>query len=250
MLLNFDTSIGAAYSSNSQRIRVISEKWTSENIYCPACGEQVRNFENNRPVADFYCPKCNEQFEQKAKKGNFANKVLGGQYDQMIARLSSTDKPNFFFLQYLNTMSVSDFFVVPKYFFTPEIIEKRKPLEETARRAGWVGSNILLPKSGQIFYIQNERIIEKKIVLEEWRKRVFVSKVKPESKGWLIDVMNCVEEIEGREFSLKEMYEFEEVLSQLHPENNFVRDKIRQQLQYLRDKGFIEFLERGKYRKL
>jgi len=250
MILNFDTSIGFVYKSNSQKIRAISELWTSNNIYCPACGTDVKKFENNRPVADFYCPKCSEEFEQKSKQGNFGRKVLGGQYDKTIERLNSADKPNFFFMQYLKTMSVSDFFVVPKYFITPELIEKRKPLAADARRAGWTGSNILLPKSGQIFYIQNEKIIDKRIVMKEWQKKAFVEKVSIKSKGWLIDVMNCVTEIENTEFSLKEMYEYEEVLSALHPENRFVRDKIRQQLQFLRNKGYIEFLERGRYRKL
>jgi len=33
-----------------------------------------------------------------------------------------------------------------------------------------------------------------------------------------------------------------------HPENHNVKAKIRQQLQYLRDKGVIEFLGRGHYR--
>ncbi|NCO31611.1 hypothetical protein GW891_02085 [bacterium] len=54
--------------------------------------------------------------------------------------------------------SVNDFFVVPKYFFISEIIEKRKPLSITARRAGWTGSNILfskIPNSGKIYYIEN-----------------------------------------------------------------------------------------------
>jgi type II restriction enzyme len=33
-----------------------------------------------------------------------------------------------------------------------------------------------------------------------------------------------------------------------YPNNNFIKDKIRQQLQKLRDKWYLEFLERGKYR--
>jgi type II restriction enzyme len=36
----------------------------------------------------------------------------------------------------------------------------------------------------------------------------------------------------------------------LHPENRHVRDKLRQQLQVLRDLGLIEFLGRGRYRRL
>ena len=39
-------------------------------------------------------------------------------------------------------------------------------------------------------------------------------------------------------------------LKNKHPENNFIKDKIRQQLQNLRDKGFIEFTSRGNYKKI
>lgn len=54
-------------------------------------------------------------------------------------------------------LHVKDFLMVPKYFFSPEIIEKRKPLSDTARRAGWVGCNIVLkqiPEEGRIFIVK------------------------------------------------------------------------------------------------
>jgi type II restriction enzyme len=85
-----------------------------------------------------------ENFEQKASKKKFKNKVISSEYYTLIKRLESIEKPHFFFLHYLDVkFSVEDFFVVPKYFFVAEIIEKRKPLSITARRAGWTGSNIL-----------------------------------------------------------------------------------------------------------
>ena len=71
-----------------------------------------------------------------------------------------------------------------------------------------------------------------------------------DSRGWLLDILMCVEKIPSKEFSLNQMYTFENELKTKHPENNFVKDKIRQQLQYLRDKGFIEFLTPGQYRKI
>ncbi|SRR6266436_6271728 len=37
-------------------------------------------------------------------------------------------------------LAVGNLFIVPKHFFVREIIEERKPLAVTARRAGWVGS--------------------------------------------------------------------------------------------------------------
>ena len=62
--------------------------------------------------------------------------------------------------------------------------------------------------------------------------------------------MNCVDKINYEEFSLKDVYQFENILKAKHPNNNFVKDKIRQQLQLLRDKGIIEFLGNGKYKKV
>ena len=46
-----------------------------------------------------------------------------------------------------------------------------------------------------------------------------------------------------------DVYAFEGLLGQKHPQNHHVRPKIRQQLQLLRDKGFIDFLGHGMYRK-
>ena len=46
------------------------------------------------------------------------------------------------------------------------------------------------------------------------------------------------------------MYRFEEMLAIKHPDNHHVKDKIRQQLQMLRDNGIIEFIGRGHYRKI
>jgi type II restriction enzyme len=69
-------------------------------------------------------------------------------------------------------------------------------------------------------------------------------------RGWLMDVLACVDKIPSTDFSLAQMYEFEPELKHRHPGNSFVKDKIRQQLQLLRAKGFIEFSARGQYRKI
>lgn len=63
-------------------------------------------------------------------------------------------------------------------------------------------------------------------------------------------MLNCVNLIEREYFNLSDIYMYEPFLKKLHPDNNNIRAKIRQQLQILRDKGFIVFLGGGKYRKL
>jgi type II restriction enzyme len=60
--------------------------------------------------------------------------------------------------------------------------------------------------------------------------------------------MRCVESLGQREFTLDEVYAFDRHLGKLYPGNQNVRPKIRQQLQYLRDSGYIEFVGRGNYR--
>jgi type II restriction enzyme len=253
MRLDFDKNLIANYSSASQKIRVLSESWVLKEIYCPSCGESIFEYQNNKPVADFYCAKCTEDFELKSKQGKFGKKVSAGAYSKMIERINSAEKPNFFFMGYLlELLSVNNFFVVPKHFFISEIIEKRKPLTENARRAGWVGSNILfskIPKAGQIFYIENGSIVDKKAVLEKWQKTVFLKQVKKaDAKGWILDIMNCIDSLNQKEFTLQDMYTFEKDLSRIHPENKNIKPKIRQQLQFLRNKGYLEFLGEGLYK--
>ena len=62
--------------------------------------------------------------------------------------------------------------------------------------------------------------------------------------------MTCVDLIKKQSFTLEDVYSFEEKLKLKYPNNNFIKDKIRQQLQLLRDKGFIEFTTRGNYQKV
>lgn len=253
MQLTFDTRLAADYKSASQKARILTEQWVSDSVFCPNCGHfGVDKYPNNQPVADFFCSNCREDYELKSKKDTIGEKVVDGAYRTMLERLTSSHNPNFFLLSYdLTGLAVSDFLVVPKHFFVPEIIERRKPLADTARRAGWVGCNILLqsiPQTGKIFYVRGGKIEPKELVLSEWRKTLFLREEKDISaKGWLLDVMRCVERIGKPDFALDEVYAFESELTRLHSGNKHVKDKIRQQLQVLRDKGYLEFTTRGQY---
>ena len=255
MNLMFNKNLADSYKSFSQIARVLTENWVKENSYCPNCGrDNISEYPNNQPVADFFCSFCNEDYELKSQNGKLGKKINDGAYSSMIARITSTDNPNFFFLTYDKTYwKVNDFLIIPKHFFQPEIIEKRKPLGETARRAGWIGCNIdlqLIPQLGRIFLIKNSLVSDKNQVLETWQKTVFLREKSVEAKGWTLDILKCLDRITSTDFSLDEIYKFEEELKQKHPDNNFVKDKIRQQLQILRDMNIIEFVSRGKYRKI
>ena len=71
-----------------------------------------------------------------------------------------------------------------------------------------------------------------------------------EARGWLLDVLKCVNTIPKQIFLIEDIYYFEEQLAILHPRNHNIKAKIRQQLQVLRDKGFLEFIHNGVYKKI
>jgi type II restriction enzyme len=253
MNLFFQTVLAAEYTSLSQKARVLTEDWVNSQIYCPNCGNvSIDKYINNKPVADFFCKNCKEDYELKSKKESLGNKIVDGAYRTMLERLTSSNNPNFFLLNYdLEKSEVTNFLVIPKHFFIPEIIEKREPLSSTARRAGWIGCNILLqsiPQTGKIFFVKNRIVEPKEKVLSQWEKTLFLRDEKEMgAKSWLLDIMSCIDELENKEFSLSEVYAFENRLSNKHPNNYHIKDEIRQQLQILRDKGYIKFTERGRY---
>jgi type II restriction enzyme len=236
----------------SQKIRVISEAWAARHIFCPACGGDLEPLRANLPVADLGCLRCSQQYELKSKAGYFGKKIVDGAYASMIQRLESDNAPNLLLLSYeKQSFKPQSLFAIPSQFFRPISIEKRKPLANTAKRAGWVGCNILLteiPLAGRIVFIENQQKRSKDEVISKWRMATALTNIKPEAKGWLLDVMLCVDSLRKSEFTLDEVYLFEAELSSRHPENRFIRDKIRQQLQCLRDIGYLQFVARGRYK--
>ncbi len=253
MKLEFGDRTQAAYTSGSQNARAWTEQWVRTWVYCPNCGApKINSFPNNSPLADFYCAVCSEEYELKSQKGQFGDKVLDGSFKTKCERLAADNNPNLFLMNYdLKSLSVVNLFVVQKHFFVREIIEKRKPLAATARRAGWIGSHILLsriPQSGKIYIVRDGHIAHRDSVLVQWHKTLFLREQGQEARGWLVEVMKCVEDLGKAEFQIDDVYAFEERLSRLYPDNKNVRPKIRQQLQFLRDRGYLDFISRGYYR--
>jgi type II restriction enzyme len=141
--------------------------------------------------------------------------------------------------------------LIPKMFFSESVIEKRKPLASHARRAGWVGCNILLseiPSDWKIVVISDGVPVLKKQVREEFSRVKQLAEVPPSLRGWTLDVLGAIRRLGKPGFSLQELYGFESELKSLHPRNQNVRPKIRQQLHVLRDVGLISFLSPGIYR--
>lgn len=65
--------------------------------------------------------------------------------------------------------------------------------------------------------------------------------------GWLELIYDTLPD---GEFSNQDIYAFENLFSRQYPQNRNIRAKIRQQLQYLANLGFIEHVTRGIWRKV
>jgi len=252
MSLQLNTDLAAGYKSPSQRARRITEGWFAQNSYCPACtSPHLSPTPANTRVVDFLCPACGAEFQLKAKSTPLGKKVRDAAYAPMIERVLANRSPHFAFLQYDRSgWRVRKLLLVPGHFITTAVIERCPPLSAAARRARWVGCNILLdriPDEGRLMVVSESRTMQQNKVRLSWARFSWMKRLSAESRGWTADVLRCVGRFGRREFSLAQMYEFKPELAALHPANTRIRPKIRQQLQVLRDKGIIRFLGRGHY---
>ena len=163
------------------------------------------------------------------------------------------DTPHFFLLSYeLDSMLVRDLFCIPDFALTESALEKRPPLAPTARRAGWVGCNIMLdriPSDARISIVKENRPAPPSEVRRAYQRLKPLASLKLEKRGWTLDVLNAARSLRKTEFELSEIYALETTSRKSHPDNHHIQPKIRQQLQVLRDLGLLEFLGSGSYRR-
>jgi type II restriction enzyme len=241
------------YKSASQRARIGTESWGGKNLFCANCDSpRLTTLPHNTAAFDFRCPQCTAPFQLKSQSKPFGSKILDAAYSEMRRAILEDRTPNLLVLHYdLESWSIRNLLLIPRFAFSLAAVEKRKPLALTARRAGWVGCNILLdkiPADARIPIIRDAKFLPQKSVRDAYLKVRPLAKLSVEKRGWTLDVLNAIHSLKKKEFSLTEAYSLEPELSKLHPANNNVRPKIRQQLQVLRDLGLLHFLGNGSYR--
>jgi type II restriction enzyme len=243
----------ADYKSASQRARIGTEAWGSTNFFCPSCDSpRLEPTPRNNAAVDYRCPSCESPFQLKSQSKPFGRKIVDAAYSEMKRAILGDRTPSLFVLHYdLARWVVRNVILIPHFAFALSAIECRKPLASTARRAGWVGCNILLEKiapDARIVLVDAGKFRSQSDVRGAYRRLCPLEKLPVGKRGWTLDVLNAVRAIRTMEFSLADVYGQTDALAKLHPKNAHVRDKIRQQLQVLRDLGFIEFLGAGSYR--
>ena len=243
----------AEYKSLSQRARISSESWGTQNLYCVHCdSDRLDQLPSNTPARDYRCPQCDTAFQLKCSAKPYGRRLLDGAYSKMRDAILHGDTPHFFLMSYaLESMKVENLLCIPNFVLTESALEKRKPLAPTARRAGWVGCNILLdriPIDARISIVKGNRATPPAEVRRTYSRLKPLADLKLEKRGWTLDVLSAARSLGKTEFDLPEIYALENSLKKLHPDNHHIQPKIRQQLQVLRDLGLLEFLGGGSYR--
>jgi len=241
------------YKSASQRARITSEAWGESNLFCANCeSPELIRTRTNTPAIDFTCPHCTAPFQLKSQKHKLGSSLSDGAYNKMAETIAADKPPNLFALHYdSESWTVQNLVLVPRFSYSLSIVRKRNPLSPQAERHDWVGCTIMLgeiPEQAKIHVISNSVVMAADEVRQQYRQIRKLGRLSVEARGWTLDVLRVIQGLGKPQFSLGEVYQFESVLSRLHPTNRHVRPKIRQQLQILRDWGFVEFLGRGKFR--
>jgi type II restriction enzyme len=243
-------------------------------LYCANCDSSSlgETPANNRAI-DFVCPRCRASCQLKAKHSALGETVTDGAYAAMVATIREDRTPNLLLMRYdLATWEVRDLLLIPSFMFSESAIIKRKPLAATARRAGWVGCNIDLHRiapEARIPIIAASSPTDPAQVRARYTRLKPIREIKTAQRGWTLDVLNIVRRLVTRssgresahfksqsrltsaatnEFNTADVYVFTRELEKLHPDNRHVKDKIRQQLQVLRDAGLLLHLGRGVWR--
>lgn len=259
MDLNLDFSVAAGLKSPGPITRRVTEAWTAGNLFCLACpAERLHAEPNNTPLRDFVCPQCAAAYQLKGKNGRYGTRrVANSAYQPKIDAIRENRMPNYAFLEFSRAAgTVANLFVVPGHFITGSVVLRRNPLSATARRAGWVGSHILMseiPADGRIAVVVEGVPIDREVARANWRRFQFLKDDPQASGGWGADVLAAVRQLQSatgqRDFTLQGFYaRFRDRLAEQHPDNRNVNARIRQQLQLLRNNNILEFLGGGRYR--
>lgn len=243
--------IAVGLKSGSQIARRVTESWGGKNLYCVACpNDSVQTTPPNTKAVDFQCDACGVGYQLKAGRAWSEVRVPDAAYGAMIASIRADATPNLLVMQYSSDWKVRNLLLVPSFFLTESAIEKRPPLGPNARRAGWVGCNILLraiAEDGKLRLVRDSKEVDPNSVRDQYERIRQLRLLTPDVRGWALDVLHVVRRLNRQAFTLADVYRAEEQLSALHPKNRNVRAKIRQQLQVLRDLGLLRFEGRGNY---
>lgn len=158
-------------------------------------------------------------------------------------------------LMHYSDWCVKGLVAIHPVFLTPKVVLKRKKphIRPNTGIEYWMCDLdlSLIPADGKIPIVSNSEVQPISGTRRRFHESLRFADIPLKKRGWAALVLANVRKIGKQEFTLADIYAYEREMHAVYPENSHVREKIRQQLQVLRDLGYIEFQsKRGEYRVL
>ena len=208
MELGFREELARGYSSRSQIARVLTQDWVGRQVPCLACSTlPLTPTVQNTKTRDFECPECSEPYELKSTSRRFRHLVADGEYGTFCSTIGADRTPNLLLLEYDPTnLGVKTLLAVHRSLISNQAVVPRRPLAGTARRAGWQGCSInldLIPTSGRVPVVLEGQALPWSRVTAGWARFEFMVRLRPESRGWLRDVLSLVQQLPQGSFFVR-----------------------------------------------
>jgi type II restriction enzyme len=245
-----------------QRVRVVTEGWFAAEGYCLNCDSpRLEPTRAGTEFRDFECPLCGQPYELKSAARAHTRIVQDGGFDSMMRRIRAQEAPALMLMHYAKgnvaaaAWRVQRLVAVHPVFLTPAVVRKR-PKPHIRPRSGaeyWMCDLdlSLIPADGKIVVVADSEVRPEAATRAAFVSSKRFADIPVAKRGWAALVLAAVRKVGKVEFTLPEVYRYEAAMHAAYPQNNHVREKIRQQMQVLRDLGYVEFLDRrGEYRVL
>ena len=172
-----------------------------------------------------YCAACGEDFELKSKRGPMGPKVADGSPGDQAQATGVGHEPQPGAAELRPRPLRGDRLVLRAEALFHRADHRGTAAARGGAAGGWIADILLreVPASGKVWFVHGGEALGKEAVLEQWRSTLFLREAGVAARGWLIEVMRCVEAIGCPAFTLDDVYAFEDRLSRLYPGNNNVR---------------------------
>jgi type II restriction enzyme len=253
MKLSLPSELAQAYKSAAQQARVVTQAWAGDNLFCANCSSMnLTPMREGSEANDFTCPQCSLRYELKSKSAPIGRKIHDAGFNAMIRAIREDHTPNLVVMHYEKPQwKIKNLILVPHFAFPESAIEKCAPLSETHPRHGHVLCNIVLeqiPSNAKIPLVVDGAIQTPNKVREHFKRLEPLKRFRAGKRSWTLDVLRVVQSLGKTQFTNNDVYDFEDELKKLHPDNRHIRDKIRQQLQKLRDRNLLLHVGRNCWR--
>jgi type II restriction enzyme len=253
MNLALPSELAEGYKSPAQQARVVTQAWAGNNLFCASCSStNLTPMREGSEANDFTCPQCSLRYELKSKSSPIGKKIHDAGFNAMIRAIREDRTPNLVVMHYEKPQwKVRNLILVPHFAFSESAVEKCAPLSETHPRHGHILCNIILeqiPNDAKIPLIIDGVVLPSNRVRDHFKKLEPLKRFRARKRSWPLDLLHIVQSFGRKQFTNDDVYAFEDKLKELHPDNRHIRDKIRQQLQKLRDRNLLIHVNSGVWR--